>query len=506
MSPQRLTALSAVLGMLILTGGCDRVASGFGDGPPAVSSAALKSATDDAAVRKFYEARQWRAAWSKRDASALLDALKDAPRHGLDGSRFTSLIREASSPAERDAELTLAALNYADALARGAVDPRKLFKVYAIKRPSVDVVAGLAEALKGHDVEGWIKGLAPQDDEYRALSDAYLAYRDLAADPITGGPPLQPGDGGARVDAVAAWLQGAGYLPADAKVKNATFDAPLVAALRVMQKAAKLPVTGQPDEATLKVMNDGVAMRAKQLAVNLERRRWLPRDVPDTRIDVNIATAELVYLHDGASAWTSRVVAGAPDPDRETPMLIGAFDQLVVNPPWVVPKGIAEKEILPKGEAYMAAERMTVVDGKVVQQPGPDSSLGLVKFDMQNPHAIYLHDTPAKALFASAERHRSHGCARVERAVEFARFLANERGRAEAFDKALATGETGTVALGEKIPVRLLYTTAYRDPAGLWVFTADPYGWDDQVSGALGLGALSAPHAADQPVASLLGP
>jgi murein L,D-transpeptidase YcbB/YkuD len=123
---------------------------------------------------------------------------------------------------------------------------------------------------------------------------------------------------------------------------------------------------------------------------------------------------------------------------------------------------------------------------------------------MQDRYAIYLHDTPAKALFASDARHRSHGCVRVERAVEFARMLAQERGKAAAFDSALASGETTTVALGESIPVRLLYHTAYLGPNGQLVVTADPYGRDDDLAEALGLTRGSRRGAA--PTAHLLGP
>jgi murein L,D-transpeptidase YcbB/YkuD len=151
-----------------------------------------------------------------------------------------------------------------------------------------------------------------------------------------------------------------------------------------------------------------------------------------------------------------------------------------------VPDSIAEKEILPKGAAYMAKENIVMKNGKLVQQPGPKSALGLVKFDMQNDEQIYLHDTPSKALFASTQRHASHGCSRVENAVEFARLLAQDDGKLDAFDKALATKEETPIELANKIPVRLLYHSAYLD-GGRIVFRTDPYGWDDKLAAALGL-------------------
>jgi murein L,D-transpeptidase YcbB/YkuD len=168
-------------------------------------------------------------------------------------------------------------------------------------------------------------------------------------------------------------------------------------------------------------------------------------------------------------------------PEWETPELASPMVRLVANPDWTVPEKIAEEEILPKGAAYMAKERISMKNGRLVQAPGPKSALGLVKFDMLNPHAIYLHDTPAKALFANPERHASHGCSRVYDALGFARMIANDQGQLEAFEKALASGKETGVPLPEKIPVRLMYHTAYLE-GGKVVFRGDPYGWDDRLA------------------------
>ncbi|HEY9217967.1 MAG TPA: L,D-transpeptidase family protein, partial [Phenylobacterium sp.] len=225
---------------------------------------------------------------------------------------------------------------------------------------------------------------------------------------------------------------------------------------------------------------------ARQLAVNLERRRWLARGAPTTRIDVNTAAATMVFYDGGEPAWTGRVVVGAPK--RSTPNMGGSFSRMVVNPPWTVPNSIAEEEILPKGAGYLRANNMVLVNNQVVQKPGPGTALGLVKFDMQNEHAIYLHDTPAKALFGARERHLSHGCVRVEKAVEFARFLAERDGAGQTFDEALASGRTEAVSLGTDIPVRLLYHSAWVDLEGRVKLGGDPYGWDARLAKALGLG------------------
>ena len=128
-------------------------------------------------------------------------------------------------------------------------------------------------------------------------------------------------------------------------------------------------------------------------------------------------------------------------------------------------------------------------DGWIVQQPGPKNSLGLVKFDMQNEHAIYLHDTPAKQLFDEVQRQRSHGCVRVEDALGFAEMLARDAGILDEWHKARATGKESFVSLPRPIPVRLYYQTVLFDADGAPVIRADPYGWNDRVSAALGFPA-----------------
>jgi murein L,D-transpeptidase YcbB/YkuD len=134
----------------------------------------------------------------------------------------------------------------------------------------------------------------------------------------------------------------------------------------------------------------------------------------------------------------------------------------------------------------MRENNMSFRDGRIVQAPGPDSALGLVKLDLDNPHAIYLHDTPAKALFAEEERHASHGCVRVQDAVAFARMIAADQNKLADFDRALAAGDESAVTLPRAIPVRLLYHSAYVEN-GRVVFRPDPYGWDDRLAQALGL-------------------
>ncbi|HEX8466971.1 MAG TPA: L,D-transpeptidase family protein [Allosphingosinicella sp.] len=501
----------------LLAGGCDFVNVSGGSAssgqivqvdPKAVTPADLKAAVSDPRVEKFYQARGWQAVWTAERAQELTAAFEDAARHAIDAKSYAENATKGASAAEREAGLTLAALEYGQALATGAVDPRKLFEVYTVPMSRGDVTGGLGKAVEQGGVREWLASLAPQDAEYKALSDAYLAYRQKAAQErktlIAAGEQIKPGKKDPRVAQIREGLRANGYLageqspaPAaqDSKAKPGTAKAPaasagaiysadLVAAVKKVQTDYGIAPDGVIGNSTVEALNTGAKDRARILAVNLERRRWLDRAPPATRIDVNTAAAELHYYKDGSEKDRRRVVVGQPD--WETPELGSPIARLVANPPWTVPESIAKEEILPKGAAYMAKENIVTKNGRLVQQPGPKSALGLVKFDMINNESIYLHDTPSKALFASTQRHASHGCSRVENAVEFARLLAQDDGKLEAFDKAMATKEETPVELSNKIPVRLLYHSAYVD-GGRVVFRADPYAWDDKVAAALGL-------------------
>ena len=177
----------------------------------------------------------------------------------------------------------------------------------------------------------------------------------------------------------------------------------------------------------------------------------------------------------------------------------------MVNPPWNVPAGIAAREILPKGAGYLAANDFYVDGGRLVQRPGPKAALGRVKFNMENRYAIYLHDTPGKSVFQANERHLSHGCVRVDDALGFARILTGERGKTADFEARLATGNTSSLPLGESIPVRIFYHTAFLDPSGTIAFRSDIYGWDEKLATALGM-PLPMKRAVAQPGAIDVGP
>jgi murein L,D-transpeptidase YcbB/YkuD len=450
-------------------------------------TASLQSSVSDPQARTFYEARQWKAAWDKKSEKALIDIIDQAPTNGLKPDLFLKepLPKDANA---REAALTNAALRYASALARGVADPKKISAIYTIPRPRVNVAPALAEALAKGDLATWYATLPPQTEEYSALSQAHLRYLQLAArakpSPIPSGKRIKPGHSDQRVPFVAAALIAEGYLGAAPPGLSQHYTPQLVAAVKALQADWGMKPSGVIDDDTISVLNLGPAGLARELAIAMERLRWLDRNPPDTRIDVNTAAAFLDYWRSGQHIDRRNVVPG--EPDKPTPQIQASFSNVVANPYWRIPDSIYKEELADKGPGYLAENNMTFQDGKLVQLPGPKNSLGLVKFDMQDPQQIYMHDTPAKALFSIPERHRSHGCVRVEGALQFASMLTTQDNVFDKFDEALASGEERWVKLKTEIPVRLLYHTAFFDGARVQ-FRPDVYGWDDDVAMALGL-------------------
>jgi murein L,D-transpeptidase YcbB/YkuD len=452
-------------------------------------------------------------AWSTSNVEAFDQILADRARHGVDRVVFFSAPATGVTGAVEDAERTKAALDYAAALSHGRVDPASLHGVYTLPRPKADLAAGLTRALAKGNLTAWFDSLPPQDSEYKLLSAAYLAFNAKASITTPGqaipSGLIHIGDRDARVSTIVEQLVGNGYLLSGADTPSAAATAPQAAvptlytqaiadALKGLQTDYGIAADGVVGPETLKVLNLNDGDKARALAVGLERRRWLSRTPPATRIDVNTAAAQLRYYRDGTLVDQRKVIVG--EPGRETPALSSPIYRLVANPTWTVPKSIQNGEMANVGEDYLQAHDMVLRDGWIVQQSGPSNALGLVKFDMANDQAIYLHDTSAPALFDRSQRHLSHGCVRVEDALGFAQMLAQHEGVVDAWQTAQASGEMSFVPLPRRIPVRLLYHNVDVSDDGKVAFRTDPYGWNDPIAEQLGFAKASAKRAEAQAI------
>ncbi|HVL42235.1 MAG TPA: L,D-transpeptidase family protein, partial [Brevundimonas sp.] len=416
--------------------------------------------------------------------------------------------------ASAEMNTTVAALNYARTLALGRVRPETVEDLWEMGKNSVDLPAGLNGALAQNRLVDWFEGLAPGDIGYSNLSAGYVRYRRMIQQgnswPVfTVGAAIEPGATDSRLPILVRRLVAEGDMDqatATAIGSSTVYGAELQAAVRSFQARHGLVADGRIGQGTQRSLSASTEDRARQIALNLERRRWLRRDPSPERIEVNTAAAIMVYWKDGRPVHSNRVVCGAPA--TQTPSLEKPFASVVANPPWYVPASIARNEILPRGPGYLASQNMYVQNGQVIQRAGPTAALGYVKFELRDSYAIFLHDTPSKSAFNLAMRQRSHGCVRVQGAVDFARLLLSpDPALLEQFDAAQDSRETKRIQTGREISVRLLYWTAFVDGQGRVAFREDVYERDAKLAEALGI-AISLPKPVDDGarVANDVGP
>ncbi len=378
--------------------------------------------------------------------------------------------RADATPLTGDA-LARAVFDRARALHSGRIDGADFLDVWALRPAAYDPLPSFVQAVAADRLGPWVNGLTPPYAGYQALGKGLAAYEAIRA---AGGWPTLTAQ--SSVDLVRARLA--------LEDKSVTRTEPLAGIIQRAQRRYGLNPTGVLDVRTLAALNVPVADRIGAITANMERWRWLPRDLPVNRVQVNIAAAVLTVFEGDAPVASMRAVTGRPG-GNETPMLQSSIHSIVINPPWNVPASIAKKELWPKGRATLIAQGYKIVGTpetgeRIVQPAGPKSALGRLKFDFDNAFAVYLHDTPAQAKFASFDRLASHGCVRLEKPLPLAMQMLRKDPvwAGAAVQTAIDTGKTQRVQLPERVAVYLLYWTAFASANGTMNFRDDPYRWD----------------------------
>jgi murein L,D-transpeptidase YcbB/YkuD len=379
--------------------------------------------------------------------------------------------------------LVRAALDHARAVHAGRLAESDFDRNWGLRPPPYDPLPAFADAIARDRLAAWIASLPPPYAGYDGLRKGLDTYRAIAAAggwaTLESGPDLTLGAKGPRVLALRQRLA---FEDKDVVATGDTFDAELVTSVQRAQRRYGLNPQGVVSVKTLAALNVPAADRVRQIMANLERWRWLPEELPRDRIQVNIAAAVLTVFDGDTPVLSMRGVTGRPG--HETPMLSSTIRSLVLNPPWNVPSSIATAELWPKEKkspGYLKRNGFKVIDGTRLQQAaGDQSALGRFKFDFDNAYAVYLHDTPSRAKFASFDRLASHGCVRLEKPAELAALLLNDdpAWAPASIAAAVATGKTQRVTLTTPVQVYLLYWTAFASTSGQMNFRDDPYGWD----------------------------
>jgi murein L,D-transpeptidase YcbB/YkuD len=428
-------------------------------------------------------------------AESLWRMMASAELEGLSPNDYVDRALEAQlgapDPRRRqagEASLVEAAVRFAQHVRSGRTPAGGFRSDWAIRPTAYDAHTDLVAALGEGRLEAWRSNLAPPHPQYRLLQTELARYRQIVDQ--GGWKSLDVRRSlkiGVEHEAVAALRERLAAEGAELALTDAprVFDPDLQRAVARFQASHGLTPSGEADRATLQALNVPASTRVASIVANLERWRWLPRVLPDTRVEVNIAAAGLQVFETARPVLSMRTVVGRPaDP---SPMFADAIEAVVFNPPWNVPQGIAEREILPKARTdpgYLAREGFVwVQDGagrRLQQKAGPKSALGRYKFDLPNRFSVYLHDTPVRSVFDRDRRALSHGCIRLQEPRALALWaLGRQDGWDEAaIDRAVATGTTSSVRLARPVPVYLLYWTAFVSEDGELNFRDDIYGWD----------------------------
>ncbi|RFU93104.1 MULTISPECIES: L,D-transpeptidase [Citrobacter] len=464
----------------------------------------------------LYAARDMKPMWENRDAvKAFQQQLTEVAIAGFQ-PQFTNWVALLTDPGvtglARDAVLSDAMMGYLHFIANIPVKGNRWLysdKPYALTTPPISVINQWQVALDNGQLTPFIASLTPQHPQYAAMHESLLKLvGDSRPWPqLTSTATLRPGEWSNDIPALREILQRTGMLDAtvstSAREGRSAYDSELVAAVKRFQTWQGLGADGAIGPATRDWLNVTPAQRAGVLALNIQRLRLLPGEM-STGIMVNIPAYSLVYYQNGNQVLDSRVIVGRPD--RKTPMMSSALNNVVVNPPWNVPPTLARKDILPKvwnDPGYLERHGYTVMRGwnsketidpwqvdwatitpsnlpfRFQQAPGARNSLGRYKFNMPSSDAIYLHDTPNHNLFQKDTRALSSGCVRVNKASELANMLLQDAGWNDSrISDALKQGDTRYVNIRQNIPVNLYYLTAFVGPDGRTQYRTDIYNYD----------------------------
>ncbi|MCU0885310.1 MAG: L,D-transpeptidase family protein [Beijerinckiaceae bacterium] len=457
---------------------------------------------DERAIVAFYEARghkpMWHAAGGLTEAGQRLrDQLARAAEDGLRPEDYATPRLINPRPLDlalADIRLTTLAVRYARDARGGRIDPRRLS---ALITPKLDLPAAgdVLARLDGHaEPDSVLASYQPNHEGYRALKAKLADLRQSLpqVQPSVRIPPAGPAIRiGMRDDRITLIRARFGFAPEDGRMH----DAGLATVVAGFQRENGLPANGVISRATIEAMNGGAtSARVADLIANMERWRWLPGDLGSEHLIVNVPEYMVRKVENGEVIHSSRVVVGKAE--RPTPIFSDLMDHLVLNPSWTIPPTIMRQDILPKLAAdpgYAERRGFQVIrrgnNITVRQPPGPSNALGNIKFMFPNDHAVYLHDTPSRNLFASARRAYSSGCVRVERPLKLAELVlaGTDGGWSERRLQSLVGSGERTIRLTRKLPIHIVYMTQVVDADGTLRSFEDIYGFHRRTREALGL-------------------
>jgi L,D-transpeptidase YcbB len=453
---------------------------------------------DRTIVDAFYSGRDYAPLWItdgkvNERGNAVIAYLGHVDQDGLDPADYPvpnfSALSDPNDLAEAELKLDMTIITYAHHASVGRVHWSRVSGdiSYTTTAPEpADVLAAMVEA----------KDMAKALDAYEPHTPGYLALKaklaeiragkaDAGKTPIANGAAPKIGGQDERVPPLRERLNVSG--------DGTTYDKALADAVKKYQQDHQLKVTGTLTPQTIDALNGRQPDKPVDVILaNLERWRWMPHDLGNTYVIVNLADFTLRVMHDGKLAWMTKIVDGKPE--MPTPIMQAEMKYITINPTWNVPPSIVNREYLPAlQQDPTVLDRMGLKVGKnpdgtvhIWQPPGERNALGRIRFNFPNKFLVYQHDTPDKYLFANDKRSYSHGCMRVQDPQRYAEVLLslvrpNDGYTLERIKKMIDAGGEQDIQLPTFIPVNLTYQTAFVDDDGKLQFRDDVYGRDRQL-------------------------
>jgi L,D-transpeptidase YcbB len=458
-------------------------------------------------VETFYQNHNFAPLWFERGvvnarAKSAIERLRVADADGLDLKDYKLPSFDAAGAdalAEAELKFTVTVLTFARHLQAGRFPQSRVGKDIEMPQVPPDPAVVLTTIADASDIAKALDDFSPPHEGYRKLKAKLAELRGVTgADEekfvrIPEGPAVKPGGNDARIPLVRKRLNVVG------EEDSLRYDNDLVAAVKAFQKGKAINADGVLNANTVKLLNGGAPPRRAEsidtIIINMERWRWLPRDLGKAYVMVNIPDYTLRVMKDGHLHWQTRVVVGKPN--LQTPLLSAQMKYITVNPTWNVPPSIINNEYLPAlAQDPTVLDRMGLKlvnnpDGSVhiFQPPGDGNALGRVRFNFPNRFLVYQHDTPDKHLFAHDTRAYSHGCMRVQDPPKYAEVLLNlvrptENWTAERIKRMYGSAEVD-IQFPTFVPVNLTYQTAFVDDDGKLQIRRDIYGYDSRMQSAI---------------------
>ncbi len=490
--------------------------------------------TEQGALVEYYSVAENRLLWVDENglndrAKSVIEEIGKADEYGLRPSDYKlpkvdEESADAKSLADAEIKISFAVLGYARDARGGRITPQRV-------SPNLDpelVLPNPMEVIESisfrSDPAAYLRSFQPDQPQFEALRKALIAARGGNPDPdvvrIPDGPTLKLGVDDEQVALLRKRLD----IPVEDGGKETVFDASVHAAVQHFQESRGVLPDGHVGPGTRRLLNQqhqqaASPAKTRLILLNMERWRWLPHDLGEFYVNVNIPEFMVRVMGDGKLVHTARVVVGKPD--KQTPVISDEMQEIVFNPYWNVPNSIKTEEIRPflreeggwfGGGGWNTAvlerhnlriniggrevdpsridwNRIDIRSLNIYQPPGPDNVLGNVKFVFPNKHDVYMHDTTQKTLFAKTVRAESHGCMRVQNPDQLAlTLLKQDQGwSAGRIASAIQGGPDQHIALRQRIPVYITYFTLWVNNDGSISTFGDLYGHDARMAAALRL-------------------